>query len=124
MKLHILKITDRNDHLSDDMFYTIPFLRDRVVKDWYDMWDESTITKQQIIESDELLFDYMDSFGYDVETILTITENDIPKRTDVIQVDVSFYHPNDNESIKVYDEEGMLEEFQYKLDCIIKNSGL
>jgi hypothetical protein len=124
MKLHILKITDRNDHLSDDMFYTIPFLRDRVVKDWYDMWDESTITKQQIIESDELLFDYMDSFGYDIETILTITENDIPKRTDVIQVDVSFYHPNDNESIKVYDEEGMLEEFQYKLDCIIKNSGL
>jgi hypothetical protein len=88
------------------------------------MWDESTITKQQIIESDELLFDYMDSFGYDIETILTITENDIPKRTDVIQVDVSFYHPNDNESIKVYDEEGMLEEFQYKLDCIIKNSGL
>jgi hypothetical protein len=77
MKLHILKIHDRNDHLSDDMFYTIPFLRDRVVKDFYDMWDESSITKQQIIESDELLFDYMDSFGYDVETILTITENDI-----------------------------------------------
>ena len=77
MKLHILKIHDRHDHLSDDFFLTIPFLRDRVVKDWYDIWDESTITKQQIIESDELLFDYMDSFGYDVETILTITENDI-----------------------------------------------
>ncbi len=77
MKLHILKITDRNDHLSDDMFYTIPFLRDRVVKDFYDMWDESPITKQQIIESDEMLFDYMDSFGFDIETILTITEQDI-----------------------------------------------
>jgi hypothetical protein len=77
MKLHILKITDRHDVLSDDMFYTIPFLRDRVVKDWYDMWDESTITKQQIIESDEMLFDYMDKSGYDVEVILTITEKDL-----------------------------------------------
>jgi len=48
-----------------------------VVKDWYDIWDESTITKQQIIESDELLFDYMNSFGYDVEVILTITEKDL-----------------------------------------------
>jgi hypothetical protein len=59
------------------MYYTIPFLRDRVVKDFYDMWDESSITKQQIIESDEMLFDYMDSFGFDIETILTITEQDI-----------------------------------------------
>ena len=42
----------------------------------------------------------------------------------VIEVDIAFYHPNDDESVKVYDEEGMLEEFQYKLDCIIKNSGL
>jgi hypothetical protein len=77
MKLHILKVHDRNDHLSDDMYYTIPFLRDRVVKDFYDMWNVSPITKQQIIESDELLFDYMDSFGFDIETILTITEQDI-----------------------------------------------
>ena len=76
MKLHILKIHDRKDHLSDDFFLTIPFLRDRVVKDWYDIWDESPITKQQIIESDELLFDYMNSFGYDVEIIMTLTEQD------------------------------------------------
>jgi hypothetical protein len=77
MKLHILKITDRHDHLSDDMFYTIKSLRDRVLKDWYDMWDESSITKEQIIESDEKLFDYMDSFGYNVEVIYTITEKDL-----------------------------------------------
>jgi len=76
MKLHILKVHDRNDHLSDDMYYTIPFLRDRVVKDFYDMWDESPITKQQIIESDEMLFDYMDSFGFNIETIMTLTEED------------------------------------------------
>lgn len=45
-------------------------------------------------------------------------------KPNVIEVDIAFYHPNDDESVKVYDEEGMLEEFQYKLDCIIKNSGL
>ena len=44
--------------------------------------------------------------------------------SNTIEVDIAFYHPNDDESVKVYDEEGMLEEFQYKLDCIIKNSGL
>ena len=47
----------------------------------------------------------------------------------VIKVDISFYHPEDengvvDETTKVYDEEGMLEEFQYKLECIIKNAGL
>jgi ribosomal protein L31 len=39
-----------------------------------------------------------------------------------IEVDISFYHPNDDETKKVYDEEGMLEEFQYKLKQIIKNN--
>ncbi len=76
MKLHILKVHDRHDHLSDDMFYTIPFLRDLVIKDWYDLWDETSITKEQIIESDEMLFDYMDKSGYDVEIIMTLTEKD------------------------------------------------
>ena len=45
-------------------------------------------------------------------------------KPNVIEVDIAFYHPNDDETKRVYDEEGMLEEFQYKLDCIIKNSGL
>ena len=50
-------------------------------------------------------------------------------KPNVIEVDIAFYHPEDDngivdETTKVYDEEGMLEEFQYKLDCIIKNSGL
>jgi len=77
MKLHILKITDRHDVLSDDMFYTIPFLRDLVIKDWYDMWDDTGITKEQIIESDEMLLDYMDKSGYNVEIIMTLTEKDL-----------------------------------------------
>ena len=42
----------------------------------------------------------------------------------VIKVDISFYHPDNDETTKVYDEEGMREEFEYKLDCIIKNAGL
>jgi hypothetical protein len=48
------------------------------------------------------------------------------KKTDenVIKVDISYYHPDNDETQKVYDEEGMREEFEYKLDCIIKNSGL
>ena len=45
-------------------------------------------------------------------------------KPNVIEVDISFYHPNDDETKKVYDEEGMREEFEYKLDCIIKNAGL
>jgi hypothetical protein len=40
----------------------------------------------------------------------------------VIEVDISFYHPDDNEDEKVYDEEGMREEFEYKLTQIIKNN--
>jgi hypothetical protein len=76
-KVNVLKIHDRHDHLSDDMYYTIPFLRDFVIKDWYDLWDDTGITKEQIIESDEMLFDYMDKSGYDVEVILTITEKDL-----------------------------------------------
>ena len=46
------------------------------------------------------------------------------KTKTTIEVDISFYHPNDDETIKVYDEEGMREEFEYKLDCIIKNAGI
>ena len=43
---------------------------------------------------------------------------------DVIEVDISFYHPDDDETKRVYDIEGMTQEFEYKLDCIIKNAGL
>lgn len=39
----------------------------------------------------------------------------------VIEVDVAFYHPDDDESVKVFDDEGMREEFEYKLSQLIKN---
>ena len=60
-----------------------------------------------------------------IKDMLEGIENAISRlQMNVIEVDISFYHPNDDESVRVYDEEGMLEEFQYKLDCIIKNAGL
>ena len=40
-------------------------------------------------------------------------------KKNVIEVDISFYHPDDNEDEKVYDEEGMREEFEYKLKQLI-----
>jgi hypothetical protein len=40
-------------------------------------------------------------------------------KKNVIEVDISFYHPDDNEDEKVYDEEGMREEFENKLKQLI-----
>jgi hypothetical protein len=87
MKIDILKITDLDDVDSDAMYYTIKGLREQVLNEWYDEWGErlnekwegeQDYTKEQIKESDEDLFGYMDSWNYNVETILTITENDLP----------------------------------------------
>lgn len=36
-----------------------------------------------------------------------------------IEVDIMFNHPDDDETIKVYDEEGMREEFEYELNHLI-----
>jgi len=46
---------------------------------------------------------------------------------EVIEVDIAYYHPEDKKGIvdetkKVYDIEGMEEEFQYKLKQVIKNN--
>ena len=38
---------------------------------------------------------------------------------DVIEVDIMFNHPDDDETIKVYDVEGMREEFEYELNHLI-----
>jgi len=40
-------------------------------------------------------------------------------KPNVIEVDISFYHPNDDETKKVYDVEGMREEFENKLKQLI-----
>lgn len=38
---------------------------------------------------------------------------------ETIEVDVAYYHPDDNEDERVYDEEGMREEFENKLKELI-----
>jgi hypothetical protein len=77
MKIDILKLKDKEDVWSDEMYFTIKGLREAVINNFYDNWDSSPITKQEIIESDEKMFEYLTSFKYDIETILTITENDL-----------------------------------------------
>ena len=77
MKIDILKLKDTDDVWSDEMYFTIKGLRDAVINNFYDNWDKSPITKQEIIESDKKMFEYLTSFKYDIETILTITENDL-----------------------------------------------
>jgi hypothetical protein len=52
------------------------------------------------------------------ETEYSITMQKIV--SNAINVDIAFYHPNDNETIKVYDEEGMREEFEFQLSNLIK----
>jgi len=59
-----------------------------------------------------LFYDRMCSNVTDYETFCTN-----PPKT--IEVDISFYHPNDDETKKVYDIEGMREEFEYKLKQLI-----
>ena len=83
MKLHILKIEDSYNGSSDDpMYYTIKRLRETIINVWYDTWGEGidepqNYTKEQIKTSDEDMFSWLNGWGYDVETILTITENDL-----------------------------------------------
>lgn len=52
------------------------------------------------------------------ETEYSITMQKLVGNT--INVDIAFYHPDDDESKKVYDEEGMREEFEYKLKNILE----
>lgn len=83
MKLNILRVTDLDDSNSDEMYFTIKRLRAMVLDYWYDDWGklhephEQDYTKEQIKSSDEDLISYMNSWNYEVEVILTITENDI-----------------------------------------------
>jgi hypothetical protein len=51
----------------------------------------------------------------------------LPKNKNVIEVDISFYHPEDengkvDETKKIYDLDGMNDEFRYKLRQVIKNN--
>lgn len=60
---------------------------------------------------------HMDTLN-EIEYTQTITRE---TKKNVIEVDIAFYHPNDDETQKVYDEEGMKEEFEYKLKLLLDN---
>lgn len=83
MKIHILKITDRDDTNSDVLYHTIKSLREYILNEWYDVWEEmhkpheQDYTKEQIKESDEDMFSWLNGWGFDIEIIYTITEKDI-----------------------------------------------
>ena len=79
MKLHILKITDRDDETSDPMYYTIKGLRDRVLTDWYDVWETMPTEemREKLKTDDEYMIDWLSGWDYNVEVILTITEKDL-----------------------------------------------
>jgi hypothetical protein len=43
-------------------------------------------------------------------------------KPNVIEVDIMFNHPDDDETIKVYDVEGMREEFEYELENLLNKN--
>jgi len=86
--------------------------------------DKKEIIKQ-LHESSNWIYEtsnYEESNEPHIKDMLEGIENAINNLSmEVIEVDISFYHPNDDETKKVYDIEGMEEEFQYKLKQVIKS---
>jgi hypothetical protein len=80
-RISIYKITDLDDSDSDAMYYTLKGLREQILNEWYEVWENMPIeeTKEKIRTDDEFMFDWLNGWGYDVETILEITEDDFPK---------------------------------------------
>ena len=70
---------------------------------------------------------YSGSQHMDTLNQLEYSQTMCKKTKTTIEVDIAFYHPDDengvvDETIKVYDDEGMREEFEYKLKQVIKNN--
>ena len=69
---------------------------------------------------------YSGSQHMDTLNQLEYSQTMCKKTKTTIEVDIAFYHPEDengvvDETIKVYDDEGMREEFEYKLKQVIKS---
>ena len=87
--------------------------------------DKKEITRQLQEASNWIFVVSKESDEPHITSMLEGIENAINNLSmDVIEVDISFYHPDDDETKRVYDIEGMTQEFEYKLDCVIKNAGL
>jgi hypothetical protein len=65
------------------------------------------------VENEEEVEEVREIIGSKVVSF--ITKQILSTNDKTIEVDISFFHPNDDETKKVYDIEGMTEEFEYKL---------
>ena len=89
--------------------------------------DKKEITRQLQEASNWIFVISKESDEPHITSMLEGIENAINNLSmDVIEVDIAFYHPEDgngivDETIKVYDEEGMREEFEYELNHLILN---
>ena len=82
--------------------------------------DKKEITRQLQEASNWIFVVSKESDEPHITSMLEGIENAINNLSiEVIEVDISFYHPNDDETIKVYDVEGMREEFENKLKQLI-----
>ena len=87
--------------------------------------DKKEITRQLQEASNWIFVVSKESDEPHITSMLEGIENAINNLSmDVIEVDIAFYHPEDgngivDETIKVYDEEGMREEFEYELNHLI-----
>ena len=85
--------------------------------------DKKEITRQLQEASNWIFVVSKESDEPHITSMLEGIENAINNLSmDVIEVDIAFYHPDDDETIKVYDIEGMTQEFDNKLSNIIKNN--
>ena len=79
--IKVYSMKDREDVWSDTEYYTIEGLRRRTLNDWLDEWE--TIPTEEMREKlktdDEYLFDWLNGWGYNIENVLTIPEEDFPK---------------------------------------------
>ena len=91
--------------------------------------DKKEIIKQ-LHESSNWIYEtsnYEESNEPHIKDMLEGIENAINNLSmEVIEVDIAFYHPEDedgnvDETIKVYDVEGMREEFEYELNHLLNN---
>ena len=98
------KITQFIENISSDEF--IEEVTDRVIQGGVPVENE-----EEVEEVREIIGSKVVSF---------ITKQILSTGNNTIEVDISFYHPNDDETKRVYDIEGMTEEFNYKLKQIIK----
>ena len=98
------KITQFIENISSDEF--IEEVTDRVIQGGVPVENEDEVEEvREIIGSKVVSF---------------ITKQILSTNGKTIEVDISFYHPNDDETKKVYDIEGMTDEFNYKLKQVIK----